>query len=87
VNVNPELRAKIDGKRHVVKLYLKAVPLSKQKANVALHLLERYTLPRTTPGVLDVRRSKLYVPTIPVEGMDALLRTEAAAFTALWNSV
>jgi hypothetical protein len=87
VNVNPELHIEINDKPHLIKMYLKAEPLSKQKANVVLHLLAQKAKASTTVGVLDVRRSKLYTPTVDIDGMDALLTAEAVAFTTMWNSV
>jgi len=87
VVINPELHADIGGTPHLIKLYFKGEPLSKQKANLILHLLGRYAPDGTTVGVLDVRRSKLFTPTIDIAGMDALLDAEAAALVALWRAI
>jgi hypothetical protein len=86
VSVNPELHLEINGVPHLLKLYLKGEALSKQRANAALHLVGGIA-GDSIPGVLDVRRSKLYVPTVPIPGMDALLKAEAAALTTLWASL
>lgn len=86
VKLNPELDLSINGTHHLIKLYFKGEALSKARTDVILHLLESGA-GKTTPGVLDVRRSKLYVPTIKRPGMGALLQAEAAAFTSLWQSV
>lgn len=87
VAVNPELHADVNGKPHLIKLYFKGDQLSKQKADVALHLLDKAAPRGTTVGVLDVRRARLLVPTRTIQGMDALLNAEAAAFVSLWNSL
>jgi hypothetical protein len=87
VSVNPELHVAIDGKPHLVKLYLKSDSLSKQKANTALHLLSKKAPAGTTVGILDVRRSKLFVKTTSIPGMDALLVAEAAAMASLWEAI
>jgi hypothetical protein len=87
VSVNPELHVEIDGKPYLIKLYMKSDALSKQKANTALHLLGKKAPAGTTVGVLDVRRSKLFVPTVKIAGMDALLTAEAAALVSLWEAI
>jgi hypothetical protein len=87
VSVNPELRLSVNGVTYDVKLYLRADPISKRRADVALHLLGLGRNDGTVAGVLDVRRARLLVPTVDIEGMDALLAAEAAAFSALWNSI
>ena len=87
VSVNPELHADVNGAPHLIKLYFKAEPLSKQKAELILHLLGKRAPKGTTVGVLDVRRSKLFTPTVSIMGLDALLQSEALALVSLWNSV
>lgn len=87
VTLNPELHANVDGVPNLIKLYLKADPLSKQKADLILHLLGKHAPQGTTVGVLDVRRSKLFTPTVSIAGLDALLKAEALAMVALWNTV
>lgn len=86
VKVNPELDLSINGSRHLVKLYFKGEALSKPRIDVILHLLGNGA-GAATPAVLDVRRSKLYVPTVTRPGLGALLKAEAAAFSSLWQSV
>lgn len=85
VKVNPELDLTIDGIRHRIKLYFKGEALSKARVDVILHLLGDGR--KATPAVLDVRRAKLYVPTVERPGLDALLKAEAAALTSLWKSI
>ncbi len=86
VSVNPELHLEINGSPHLIKLYLKGEQLSKQRANAALHLIGEIA-GDSTPSVLDVRRAKLFVPTVPIPGMDALLNAEAVALATLWSSL
>lgn len=87
VSVNPELHVEIDGKPYLIKLYMKSDALSKPKANTSLHLLGKKAAAGTTVGVLDVRRSKLFVPTVNIAGMDALLKAEATALVSLWEAI
>lgn len=87
VGINPELHLVVNGVPHLIKLYLKADPLSKQKANVVLYLLGKLAPSGTTVAVLDVRRSKLFTPTVAISGMEALLKAEAAALATMWSSV
>jgi hypothetical protein len=87
VGLNPELHADVNGEPHLIKLYLKSEPLSRQKVSIVLRLLETRAKGEVTVGMLDVRRSKLYTPTVEIAGMDALLEAEAVAFTTLWDSV
>jgi hypothetical protein len=87
VGLTPLLHMGIDGDPHLIKLYFKAEPLSKQKVNVVLRLLDKNAPAGTTVGILDVRRSRLYTPTVPIKGIDALLAAEAGAFAAMWASL
>jgi hypothetical protein len=87
VRINPELHLDITGKSHLIKLYFKGEKLSKQRVDVALHLLNSKAPKGTTAGILDLRRSKLYVPTVVKPGMAALLKAEAAAFKSLWEEL
>lgn len=87
VRINPELHLDIAGKHHLVKLYFKGEKISKQRVDVALHLLNSKAAKGATAGILDLRRSKLYVPTVVKPGMAALLKAEAAAFSSLWEEI
>lgn len=91
VRVNPELGLLIDNVPHIIKLYFKADPLSRQKTDVITHMME-VSLRKKAPkgaimGVLDLRRGKLYAPTVPISGLDVLLASEAAAFMQLWKGL
>jgi hypothetical protein len=87
VRINPELRLDIGGEPHAIKLYFKSETISKQRVDVALHLLRTKAGKGVCPGILDLRRAKLYVPTVTKPGMSALLKAEAAAFTSLWEEL
>jgi hypothetical protein len=87
VGVNPELWVAIGGGPHAIKLHLKADELSQQKANLVLHLMKKCVGGRAEVGILDVRRSKLFTQTREIAGLDALLASEALAFTTLWESL
>jgi hypothetical protein len=90
VRVNPELGLLIDDKAYVVKLYLKGQQPTKLRSDTILHLI-RETLStkqaKAIPGLLDVGRGKLIVPTVEVPGLGALLRGEAAAFASMWKQL
>jgi hypothetical protein len=92
VKVNPEFSAKINGRLHVVKLWLSTSdPLSKARTDTLLHLLNLThgvgVSSGATPGVLDVVNAKLFTPTRQVPGIDALLAGEAASFEEIWKQV
>lgn len=87
MRINPELHLDIGGQPHSIKLYFKGEKISKQRVDVALHLLKSKAPRGATVGILDLRRAKLYVPTIAKPGMAALLKAEAAAFTSLWEEI
>lgn len=87
VKINPELNLDIAGTPHLIKLYFKGEKISKQRVDVALHLLKGKAGKGVTAGILDLRRARLYVPTLTKPGMNALLKAEAAAFTSLWESI
>ena len=88
VRVNPELGLSINDNDYLVKLYFRAEQLSKRRIDTMLHLIKRSfedELDEFTPAILDIQRSKLHVPTIDIEGIEALLIGEAAAFSVMWD--
>jgi hypothetical protein len=85
VTVNPELCGDIGGAVHAIKLYFRADALSKARSDVALGLLQETFGKRTSVGVLDVRRGKLFIPTREIADLDALLHGEAAALVEIWE--
>lgn len=91
VRVNPELGLDINGTKHLVKLYMKAEPLSKRKVEVILALMHD-ALSATAPAgacfaVLDVPRGVLYSSNTPNPGVIPLLHGEAISFAVIWNSL
>jgi len=91
ISVNPELGLLINGKPHLIKLYFKNDPLAKNRIDMITHLMEttcqRLAPKDTVMAVLDTRRSKLIVPTVPIPGLDALIQAEAAYWQTLWPLV
>jgi predicted naringenin-chalcone synthase len=86
VTISPELWLEIEGQSKVIKLYFKAEKLSQHKVNLSLRLLDTTFGNLGHVGILDVRQGRLYEQTTePPEGIDALLASEAAGLTALWN--
>jgi len=91
VRVNPELGLRIDGNPYAIKLYFKKEKLSKRKVDSVLHVMDT-ALPRPAGrtfavAVLDVPRARLVVPTVPIPGLDLLLKSEAAAFIQIWQGL
>jgi hypothetical protein len=88
VKIRPELRLRIDGVDHVIKLYFKADKLSKQKTKLSLFLLNQELGEHGIVGILDVKQGRLitYDESDP-EGIGFLLESEAAAFATLWEAL
>lgn len=85
VTVNPELHLDVDGQPHVLKLYLKEGKLTKNRVDLILNLMASTLSPNVSAlGVLDVRRSKLFLLTKPTPGADAMVDAELAYVAALW---
>ena len=86
VSVNPELGLQVDQQPHLIKLYFKADPLTKAKTEVITHLMETSLRPLCAANcrmsVLDIRKSKLYTPTVPVPNLNAMLDAELAYLEA-----
>lgn len=91
VSVNPELGLRINGNLHLVKLYFKADPLSKNRIDIITHLMEvclrDQVSAETTMAVLDIRPGRLICPTVPIEGLNAALTAELAYVAALWSEI
>ena len=91
VKINPELGLMINGKPHVIKLYLKSDKLSKNKSDQILALLEselrRKAGKQTVFCVLDVRQGKLYCNEDKRKDLIPLLVGEARSFASIWNSL
>lgn len=85
VSVNPELGLVINGHPHVIKLYFKTEPLSKNKVEVITHIMtETLGLFPTGPtaSVLDIQNKKLITPTVPVPNLNEALSAELAYISA-----
>lgn len=91
VKINPELGLIINGKPHIIKLYLKSDKLSKNKSDQILALLEselrRKAGKQTAFCVLDVRQGKLYCNEERRKDLIPLLVGEAKSFVSIWNSL
>ena len=88
VRVAPELGLLIDGRPHAIQLHFRGDPPDASRIAATTSILASVlgpTWPGTTFALLDVRRARLY-PHRPNEGMDALLRAEAAALGILWGA-
>lgn len=90
IDVNPELGLVIDGKKHLVKLYFRAEPLTPKRTALVLALLSRgfgETQKDLVPAILDVRSAKLHTSAMTSPRIDLLLRGEAASFAAMYAAV
>jgi len=91
VRVNPELGLILNGQAHLIKLYMKSPILTKTRVDIITHLMEISLAgvcnQVTIMSVLDVRRSKLISPTVPIAGLNAALDAELAYINALWPQV
>jgi hypothetical protein len=93
IAVNPELGLEIDGVPHLIKLYFKVAPLAKNRVNIITHLMEitasnEYPYPpNTIMSVLDVRRGKLFLPTVSAIDLTGMLNAELAYITTLWPTI
>ncbi len=74
----------------MIKLYFKNEEPPKRRLEATLRLIG-LTLPEdkahAVPSILDVKRGRLFKPTVEVRDIDALLAGEAAAFMTMWNHV
>jgi len=89
VSVNPELGLLINEVPHLIKLYFKADALTKNRIDIATHLMEECLRPYCSRGeimaVLDVRTGKLFFLKTPISGLTAMLGAELAYISALWS--
>ena len=87
VSVNPELGLSINGTKHLIKLYFKAEPLSKNKIDIITHVMSQ-TLNTEQKGctasVLDIQNGKLISPTVPILGLEEALSAELAYISAFF---
>jgi hypothetical protein len=88
VLVNPELLLTVDGRPHRVKLYFKGENLRQSRADLLIELLKSAGDDGTAAvGMLDVRRSKLFIQKKYSPDFPVLLRSEALSFAAMWQAV
>lgn len=82
ISVNPELGLIHNGKPHLIKLYFKSPELSKNKADIILALMKMCLFSKSKKdvimSVLDIRRKKLYTPTVEIPMIDATVIAELA---------
>lgn len=75
IRVNPELGLEYGGNRYIIKMYLKAEPLTKARVDIITHLMDTALRDRTDQdeimAVLDVRKSHLITPTVPIPTLRA----------------
>jgi len=81
----------VDGTRYLIKLYLKADPLTKLRIDLITVLMETALRPTCKPGdlvaVLDVRNAKLFALSAAVKPTQAVVAAELAYIAALWPNV
>jgi len=91
VRVNPELGLMVGENTHLIKLYMKADKLPKNRIDVIAHLMHRSLKKLCEKGtimsVLDVRRGRLISPSVPIDGLDAALDAELAYIGTLWPQI
>jgi len=91
VAVNPELGLVVDGKRLVIKLYLKADPLTKLRVDLITVLMEVALRSKCRSddllALLDVRQGKLFTVAAQLKPTKAVVDAELAYVAALWPSV
>ncbi len=91
VTINPELGIEINNQPHLIKLYFKSDPLSKNKIEIITHLMStalNSKLSRSTiMSVLDINNKKLISPTVPIKGLDGTLLAELAYISALASTI
>lgn len=93
VRVNPEVGLRIDGQQYVIKLYFKAEPLSRGRAQALIALMEEELGSRVAPGisfgVLDVPNASLSLTDrrSSLDDTKIALRAEAVAFVDIWGRV
>jgi len=91
VAVNPEIGLVINGTPHLLKLYFKADGLTKNRIDLVTHLMSVALADKCPDGcvmcVVDARSAKCIQPTVPIAGLDVLIKGEAAYWMTVWPSV
>jgi hypothetical protein len=91
VKVNPEVGLEVNGVPHLLKLYFKAEPLTKNRIDLITHMMSA-TVGSKCPagcvmGVFDIRNAKVITPTVPIPTLNIQLKGEAAYWMTIWPSV
>lgn len=91
IKINPELGLAFDNKFYVIKLFLKADKISKDKLSQILSLMESQLGKEIGDeiifAVLDVKNSKLYENTKGDFTYLPLLEGEAKSFESIWKAI
>jgi hypothetical protein len=91
IKVNPELGLEFNSTKYVIKLYLKAEKLSRDKVTQILCLLEKQLRNKVGEDVifclLDVKNAKLHVNDTKTSALNPLLEGEAKSFEIIWNNL
>ena len=90
VRVNPELGLTINGEPHLIKLYFKEIPLTRQRVSVITGLMAKVLGDvagrNVSMSVLDIRRRRLHnAAAVPDPRLDAMLQAEIAYINTLWR--
>ena len=90
VSVNPELGLRINGDRHIVKLYFKADKLTKRRTDVITCAMEDALRSSVKPDdlmtVVDVRRGKHFSGAGPSTKLSGMLGAELAYIAYFWSN-
>lgn len=91
IKINPEVGLFINDKPYIIKLYFKAEPLSKSKADMILLImnesLKSGDFKDANFAVLDISRKKLYENCSLSQIHLSLLEGEALSFLKIWESI
>ena len=90
LRTDPEIGLLIDGRPHVLKLYLRGDPINPQQIAITTTLLTsalQTTWPGVTFGVLDVRRGRMFTYRRAEHDIATLMKAEAATFSALYAAL
>ncbi|MFN8251090.1 MAG: hypothetical protein U0V75_04350 [Ferruginibacter sp.] len=91
IKINPELGLEYEDKFIVVKLYLKAEKLTKDRVSQILSLLESQLRKKTEPEilfcVLDVKNAKLFINEEKDVSYLPLLKGEVRSFETIWKAI
>jgi len=88
---NPELGLEIKGVKHIIKLYFKKEPLSKNRADIAVAAMELELRKKCSPddviAILDVRREKLIKSQAVTPNINALVNAEIGYVESMWAAL